>query len=80
MKDMIEGERAEGGRAEGECAEGECAEGRRAEGERTEGKCAVSNGVELVDVFVVLGSPSDLGERLEDELGSDVPLADLMLS
>ena len=64
-KDMIEGERAEGGRAEGECAEGEC---------------AVSNGVEPVGVFVVLGSPSDLGERLEDELGSDVPLADLVLS
>ena len=64
-KDMIKGEHAEGG-----CAEGE----------RTEGGCAVSNGVELVDVFVVLGSPSDLGERLEDELGSDVPLADLVLS
>jgi hypothetical protein len=37
---------------------------------------AVSNGVELVGVSVVLGSPSDLGERSEDELGSGVPLAD----
>jgi hypothetical protein len=47
--------------------EEECAEGER----------AVSNGVELVAVSVELGS-SDLGERLEDELGSGVPLADCM--
>jgi hypothetical protein len=31
------------------------------EEERAEGECAVSNGVELVIVSVVLGSPSDLG-------------------
>lgn len=46
------------------------------EEERGEGERAVSNGVELVGVSVVLGSPSDLGERSEDELGSGVPLAD----
>jgi hypothetical protein len=46
------------------------------EEERAEGERAVSNGVELVGVSVVLGSPSDLGERSEDELGSGVPLAD----
>ena len=33
--------------------------------------------MELVAVSVELGS-SDLGERLEDELGSGVPLADRM--
>jgi hypothetical protein len=48
------------------------------EEERAEGERAVSNGVELVGVSVVLGSPSDLGERSEDELGSGVPLADLV--
>jgi hypothetical protein len=48
------------------------------EEERAEGECAVSNGVELVVVSVVLVSPSDLGERSEDELGSGVPLADLV--
>ena len=46
------------------------------EEERAEGERAVSNGVELVGVSVVLGSPSDLGECSEDELGSGVPLAD----
>jgi hypothetical protein len=46
--------------------------------ERAEGERAVSNGVELVGVSVVLGSASDLGERSEDELGSGVPLADLV--
>jgi len=46
------------------------------EEERAEGERAVSNGVELVGVSVVLGSPSELGERSEDELGSGVPLAD----
>jgi hypothetical protein len=65
---MIEEERAEEERAEEE----------RAEEERAEGERAVSNGVELVGVSVVLGSPSDLGERSEDELGSGVPLADLV--
>jgi hypothetical protein len=39
---------------------------------------AVSNGVELLGVSVVLGSPSDRGERSEDELESGVPLADLV--
>jgi hypothetical protein len=48
------------------------------EEERAEGERAVSYGVELVGVSVVLGSPSDLGERSEDELGSGVPLADLV--
>jgi hypothetical protein len=48
------------------------------EEERAEGERAVSNGVELVGVSVVLGSPSDLRERSEDELGSGVPLADLV--
>jgi hypothetical protein len=48
------------------------------EEERAEGERAVSNGVELVGVSVVLGSPSDLGERSEDELGSGVPLAVLV--
>jgi hypothetical protein len=48
------------------------------EEERAEGERAVSNGVELVVVSVVLGSPSDLGERSEDELGTGVPLADLV--
>jgi len=48
------------------------------EEERAEGERAVSNGVELVGVSVVLGSPSDLGERSEDELGSGVPVADLV--
>ena len=47
------------------------------EEERAEGERAVSNGVEPVGVSV-LGSPSDLGERSEDELGSGVPLADLV--
>ena len=47
------------------------------EEERAEGERAVSNGVELVAVSVELGF-SDLGERLEDELGSGVPLADRM--
>ncbi len=47
------------------------------EEERAEGERAVSNGVELVAVSVELGS-SDLGEHLEDELGSGVPLADRM--
>ena len=46
--------------------------------EEREGERAVSNRVELVGVSVVLGSPSDLGERPEDELGSGVPLADLV--
>jgi hypothetical protein len=46
------------------------------EEERAEGERAVSNGVELVAVSVELGSPSDLGERSEDELGRGVPLAD----
>ena len=35
-------------------------------------------GVELAGVFVVLGFPSDLGERSKDVLGSGVPLADLV--
>ena len=48
------------------------------EEERAEGERAVSNGVELVGVSVLLGPPSDLGERSEDELGSGVPLADLV--
>jgi hypothetical protein len=48
------------------------------EEERAEGERAVSNRVELVVVSVGLGSPSDLGERSEDELGSGVPLADLV--
>ncbi len=43
-----------------------------------EGERAVSYGVELVGVSVVLGSPSDLGVCSEDELGSGVPLADLV--
>ena len=47
------------------------------EEERAEGERAVSNGVELVGVSA-LDSPSDLGERSEDELGSGVPLADLV--
>ena len=42
--------------------------------EERAGECAVSNGVELVVVSVVLGAPSDLG----DELGSGVPLAVLV--
>jgi hypothetical protein len=46
------------------------------EEERAEGERAVSNGVELVGVSVVLGSPSDSGKRSEDELGGGVPLAD----
>ena len=49
------------------------------EKERAEGERAVSNGMELVGVSVVLGSPSDLGERSENELGSGVPLADLVI-
>jgi hypothetical protein len=48
------------------------------EEERAEGERAVSNRVELVVVSVGLGSPSDLGESSEDELGSGVPLADLV--
>ena len=48
------------------------------EEEHAEGECAVSNRVELVGVSVVLGSSSDLGERSEDELGTGVPLADLV--
>jgi hypothetical protein len=43
-----------------------------------EGERAVSNGVELVGVSVVLRSSSDLGACSEDELGSGVPLADLV--
>lgn len=74
-KDMIEGEHAEGEYAERGHAKGECAKGRHAEGEY-----AVSNGVEPVDVFIVLGSPLDLGKCLEDELKSDILLADLVLS
>jgi hypothetical protein len=48
------------------------------EEEHAEGERAVSNGpgVELVGVSIVLGSPSDPGERSENELGSGVPLAD----
>ena len=42
--------------------------------ECAKGECAVSNGVELVAVSIELGSPSDLGEHSEDELGSGVPL------
>jgi hypothetical protein len=48
------------------------------EEEGAEGEHAVSNGAELLGVSVVLGSPSDRGERSEDELGSGVPLADLV--
>jgi hypothetical protein len=48
------------------------------EEEGAEEERAVSNGVELLGVSVVLGSPSDRRERLEDELGSGVPLADLV--
>jgi hypothetical protein len=40
--------------------------------ERAEGERTVSNGVKLVGVSVVLGSPADLGERSEDELESGV--------
>jgi len=40
-----------------------------------EGEHAVSNGVELVGVSVVLGSPSELGVCSEDKLGRGVPLA-----
>ena len=46
------------------------------EKECAEEEHAVSNGVELVDVSVVLSSLLDLGEHLEDELG--VPLADFV--
>ena len=46
------------------------------EEERAKGERAVSNGVELVGVSVVLGYPSDLGKLSEDGLGSGVPLAD----
>jgi hypothetical protein len=62
-KDMIEEDRVEEDRADED----------RAEGDR-----AVSNGVELVGVSVLLGSPSDPGEGSEDELGNGVPLADLV--
>jgi hypothetical protein len=48
------------------------------EEERAEGERAVSNRLELVGVSAVLGSPSDLGERSEYELGTGVPLADLV--
>jgi hypothetical protein len=48
------------------------------EEERAEGERAVSNREELVGDCVVLGSPSELGERSEDELGSGVPLAVLV--
>jgi hypothetical protein len=48
------------------------------EEEGAEGERAVSNGVELLGVSIVLGSPSDQGERSEDELGNGVPLADLV--
>ena len=43
-----------------------------------EGERAVSYGEELVGVSTVLGSPSEWGVRSEDELGRDVPLADLV--
>ena len=46
MKDMIKEEHAEEGHAEGGCAEGEC---------------TVLNGMEPVGVFIVLGSPLNLG-------------------
>ena len=48
------------------------------EEERAEGERAVSNEVELVGVSVVLSSSSDLRERSENELGSGVPLVDLV--
>ncbi len=43
-----------------------------------EGERAVSYGVELVGVSVVLGCSLDLGECSEDELGRGVPLIDLV--
>jgi hypothetical protein len=44
-----------------------------------EGERAVSYGVELVSVSVVLGGSSELGVCPEDdELGRGVPLADLV--
>ena len=43
-----------------------------------EGERAVSYGVELVGVSVLLGGCSDLGERSEDELGRGVSLLGLV--
>jgi hypothetical protein len=48
------------------------------EEERAEEERAVSNEEELVGVSVLLGSPSDLGEGSEDELGGGVPFAGLV--